>query len=134
MEAEREVMSERHELCAAAMRQYGTDPDGVERAMRAAGYSDITAVASRDTYADFLRKNGYDVDGPAGMDAPAWAVEQLAAMTDSGSQAPESVPEPEVVVDTVDDREPPTLRDVTSDTATAAPVKRKPGRPKRGGR
>jgi len=125
-------VSARHELCAAAMRQYGTDPDGVERAMRAAGYGEITARESRDTYADFLRKNGYDVDGPAGEDAPTWAVEQLAAMTDSKDRAPESVPVPEVVVETVEHREPPTLREVTSDTATAS--KRKPGRPKRGER
>ena len=70
-------MSERHELCAAAMRQYGTDPDGVERAMRAAGYGEITARESRDTYADFLRKAGYDVDGPMGEDPPEWAVEAM---------------------------------------------------------
>lgn len=87
MEAQPEV-SERHELAAAAMRQYGTDPDGVERAMLAAGFGAITAKASRDGYADFLRKNGYDVDGPGGMDAPQWALDKL-------SPAP-SVPEPEV--------------------------------------
>lgn len=70
-------MSARHELCAAAMRQYGTDPDGVERAMRAAGYSATTAYASRDVYADFLRLHGYDVDGPAGAEAPGWATAML---------------------------------------------------------
>lgn len=61
-------MSDRHALCAAAIRQYGSDPDGVERAMLAAGYSPVTAAASKYVYADVLRKAGHDVDGLAGLD------------------------------------------------------------------
>ena len=99
-------MSDRHELCAAAMRQYGTDPDGVERAMRAAGFGEITARESRDTYADFLRKNGYDVDGPGGEDAPEWAVE---AMKPPPVEEAEPTPsEPERTVDAPP--EPPVTR------------------------
>ena len=105
-------MSERHELCAAAMRQYGTDPDGVERAMRAAGYSEITAIASRDTYADFLRKAGYDVDGPMGEDPPQWAVDMVGpvlAAPDVVQTTAEPVPsEPERTVDAPP--EPPVTR------------------------
>jgi len=92
-------MSARHELCAAAMRQYGTDPDGVERAMRAAGYSATTAYASRDVYADFLRLHGYDVDGPAGAEAPGWATAMLKPLPTVEPEWTMTAPDPAVVDD-----------------------------------
>jgi len=66
-------MAEHHEILAAYIRQYGTDPDGIKRAMLAAGYDDAYIEGAKDSILALLRKAGCDVDGPAGIDAPEWA-------------------------------------------------------------
>lgn len=77
-------MSAQHEECAALIREYGRDAEGVERAMIEAGHGAVTAKASADMWADQLERWGFDVGGDA-SDEPT--VEELAYALDATGYA-----------------------------------------------
>ena len=127
-------MAEHHEILAAYIRQYGTDPDGVKRAMLAAGYDEMYIAGAKDSVLALLRKAGYDVDGPAGMEAPDWAYTQNPPADTRPADIPPGIDWAEATK--VSTPEQIAEAEAYFAEAGAEPAKRKPGRPpkNRGGK